>query len=171
VKPTVSAGARDTSRYGPEQHAEATSHISRLLGEGRAVMVQPYLDGVDRDGETGMVFFDGEFSHAFAKAPLLGRGAAAVEGLFAPEKITQRVPTADQLDLAQRVIEATGRHLGSPALLYARVDVLPDADGQPCLLELELTEPSFFLETDPAAPARAASAILGWALRSVDAPE
>ena len=43
--------------------------------------------------------------------------------------------------------------------LYARVDLVPDDDGAPVLLELELTEPSFFLHTDPGAAARAAATI------------
>ncbi|MFV0284861.1 MAG: hypothetical protein ACK5IM_00550, partial [Demequina sp.] len=39
-------------------------------------------------------------------------------------------------------------------LAYARVDLLPSDDG-PVVLELELTEPSLFLGTEPDAPARA----------------
>ena len=37
------------------------------------------------------------------------------------------------------------------------------SDGAPVLLELELTEPSFFLWTDPSAAARVARAVRGWA--------
>ncbi|GMA35516.1 hypothetical protein [Demequina litorisediminis] len=40
-------------------------------------------------------------------------------------------------------------------LAYARVDLLPTDDG-PVVLELEPTEPSLFLGTEPDAPARAA---------------
>ncbi len=43
------------------------------------------------------------------------------------------------------------------SLAYARVDLLPTPDG-PVVLELELTEPSLFLQLDPQAPARAAAA-------------
>ena len=32
--------------------------------------------------------------------------------------------------------------------MYARVDLVPGADGSPTLLELELTEPSMFLIDD-----------------------
>jgi hypothetical protein len=46
---------------------------------------------------------------------------------------------------------------------YSRVDLLTDADGAPRILELELTEPSMFLWTDPAAPARVAAAVARWA--------
>ena len=38
---------------------------------------------------------------------------------------------------------------------YARVDLLPGADG-PVVLEVELTEPSRFLECSPGSAARAA---------------
>ena len=31
--------------------------------------------------------------------------------------------------------------------LYARVDLVPDVNGQPLVIELELTEPSLFLAT------------------------
>jgi hypothetical protein len=43
--------------------------------------------------------------------------------------------------------------------LYARVDLIPDRDGSPVLLELELTEPSLFLLHDDNAAGRLASAI------------
>jgi hypothetical protein len=42
--------------------------------------------------------------------------------------------------------------------LYARVDMVVNANGVPELMELELTEPSLFLHLDDEAPARAAMA-------------
>ena len=39
-------------------------------------------------------------------------------------------------------------------LTYARVDLVRAADGSPCLLELELTEPSLFFLHDEAAAER-----------------
>ena len=45
-------------------------------------------DAVDRDGETALMFFDGEFSHAIRKAPLLFRDQGPTRALFAPEKIS-----------------------------------------------------------------------------------
>jgi hypothetical protein len=43
--------------------------------------------------------------------------------------------------------------------LYARVDVVPAEDGTPRLLELELCEPSLFLDHDEDAADRLAAAI------------
>jgi hypothetical protein len=48
-------------------------------------------------------------------------------------------------------------HIGTP--LYARVDLLAGPDGEPMLIELELTEPSLFLEHGPHAPGAFAAAI------------
>jgi len=44
-----------------------------------------------------------------------------------------------------------------PRTAYARIDLLPGPEG-PLVLEVELTEPSLFLQCDPGAPARAAAA-------------
>ena len=153
VKPCVSAGSKDTVRHSAANATAAVDHAAALLAQGRSVMVQPYLDAVDELGETGMLFFAGSYSHAFRKAALLAPDGAPPEGLFAPERITDRHPAADELRLAAQVLAAT-REVIDDELLYARVDVLRDADGAPMLLELELVEP-----TEQGAPDRAARAI------------
>ena len=48
---------------------------------------------------------------------------------------------------------------GTRRLLYARVDLIPGPDGDPVLVELELTEPSLFLGYADGAPDRLATAI------------
>jgi glutathione synthase/RimK-type ligase-like ATP-grasp enzyme len=160
VKPAVSCGSRDTVRYHTgDPLDEAEAHVRRLLVEQRTVMVQPYLDAVDTVGETALLFFDGEFSHAIRKGPLLARGVEGdkVEGLFVQEQIDPREPTARELEVATRVVACIPG--GLDRVLYARVDLIPDADGEPLLLELELTEPSLFLSHDAGAADRLAAAI------------
>jgi O-ureido-D-serine cyclo-ligase len=44
-------------------------------------------------------------------------------------------------------------------LAYARIDLLRDEDGKPCLLELELTEPSLFFNYADGAAERFVSAL------------
>ena len=127
--------------------------------DGRAVLVQPYLDGVDTQGETGVVVLDGEVSHAFRKGQILHPGTEATAGLYAEEDITATTATAEQLALAHRVTAFLAhRFPGSTPLMYARVDTVPGPDGRPLLLELELSEPSLWLVADPAAPSRWAQA-------------
>ncbi len=48
---------------------------------------------------------------------------------------------------------------GTEPLLYARVDLIDDTQGNPVVLELELVEPSVFLVTCPSAATRFAEAI------------
>jgi hypothetical protein len=156
VKPAVGAGARDTRRHARAARAEILAHIAPLLEAGRSVMLQPYQQRVDREGETALIFIDGRFSHAIRKGPLLPRSAPATGGLFAPEHITVRAAMADELQVAERLLV----RLPFGRLLYARVDLVRDGAGAPCLLELELTEPSLYLAHAEGAAQRFTAAAL-----------
>lgn len=159
LKPSVSAGSRDTGVYRLDDPAEsrlAHAHAGRLLGQGRAVMVQPYLAAVDTVGETALLYIGGAFSHAVAKAAMLDGPHTGDIGLFRPEKIDARTPSPEERATADAVLDAAG----ATDLLYARVDLVPGADGRPRLIELELTEPSLFLPYSDGAPERLAEAIV-----------
>ena len=167
IKPSVGAGSLDVERFelaDATERAAARAHAERLLGEGRTVMVQPYLESVDRAGEAGLVLLHGEHSHSITKGPMLGGGREPVAGLYKSETIDARVPSAVEMDLARRTIAALP--FDRSELLYARVDMLADEAGQPIIIELELTEPSLFLATAPGAEERFAAAILDAAQRS-----
>ena len=158
VKPTVSANSRDTERHARTRVEPAVAQARRLLDAERSVLLQPYLDSVDRDGETSLIYFAGKFSHAIRKAPMLppGVGGPPTIGLIIPERITPLVPGADELRVAEKALAA----LSFETPLYARVDLIRDARGAPTLLELELTEPSLFLVHAPGAAERFAAAVL-----------
>jgi len=157
VKPCIGAGSRDAQRHRRDDRAAAVAHLRRLLDAGRSVLLQPYLDRVDADGETALLFFEGTFSHAIRKGPLLRRDEGPTRALFAPEHIQSRTPGADERVLAQRTLEAIP--FAGP-LLYARIDLLRDAQGRPVVLELELAEPSLFFASAPASVERFAAAVL-----------
>lgn len=161
IKPSVSSGSRDTGRYGPGDAVQAADHVRRLQAAGRLVLIQPYLGAVDAYGETALLFFADPatgrlvYSHAIRKGPLLtGPHVDGVDELYKAEDITTRTPTAAELAVGEAVVATL-----PDGLVYARVDLIPDADGNPHLIELELTEPSVFLEHDPAAADRLAAAI------------
>ncbi len=159
VKPAVSAGSRGTLRLGPEDAAASRAHAGSLLDDGRSVLVQPYLADVDTAGETAVVLLGGEFSHAMRKGPLLERGAGLVEGLYAQEEMTPRDPSEAELRVADQAMAAVASVVPGRTT-YARVDLLPTADG-PLVLEVELAEPSLFLDHVPGSAERAADAVLG----------
>lgn len=158
VKPTVSAGARDTAAY--DGGADATAHVQRLLAAGRPVMVQPYLPQVEVLGETSVLCFEGEVSHAASKSALLQVGAGVRNDIDSRAFVTPAEPTRAQVDLAKAALAVVGQ-----PLLYARVDLVPGPEG-PLLLELELTEPSLFLRHAEGATARFAAAVRRRADRS-----
>src|SRR3954454_3369776 len=70
VKPAISAGSRDTARYGPGEEDRARAHVDGLTAAGRTAMVQPYVASVEARGETGLVFFAGVFPLAIRKGPI-----------------------------------------------------------------------------------------------------
>ncbi|HEX9258272.1 MAG TPA: hypothetical protein VF855_01965 [Acidimicrobiales bacterium] len=159
VKPVVGAGSIDAERFEPEHYPAAVAHAERLLAQGRAAMVQPYLHSVDTYGETALLFFGGVYSHAIRKGPILRTGGVELVdgGLFAAESITPREPTADERNVAGLALAAVPG--GRERLLYVRVDLVLADDGQPVVLELEAAEPSVFLDHAPHAAERFVASI------------
>ena len=155
VKPAVGSGSRDAQRYARAAVPAMRAHISRLLAERRSVLLQPYLERVDEQGETALIYFNGEFSHAIRKGAVLRRGQGPMRALFAPENITARSPAPDELKLGARVLA----RLPFATLLYARIDLVRDGSGAPCVLELELAEPSLYLAYSTHAAPRLATAV------------
>jgi hypothetical protein len=165
VKPNVSAGARDTGRFGERAHALAQTLIERIQDSGRVALVQPYLSAVDARGETALVYFHGTLSHVLRKRALLapdevaptakdGLGEAAA---MAQDLVVAATADAAELALAEQLLAEVEARFGRP--LYARVDLVPGPDGEPLLLELEVAEPVLFLAAMPGAAERFAAAI------------
>jgi O-ureido-D-serine cyclo-ligase len=155
IKPAVGAGSRDARRHRRDAVTTMHAHAQYLLDASRSVLLQPYLPLVDSAGETALMYFDGIYSHAIRKGPLLRPDEDATRALFAAEHIQPRTPDADERALADRVIATLPLLVDAEfPLAYARVDLIRAADGTPCVLELELAEPSLFLATDDGAAQR-----------------
>jgi hypothetical protein len=152
VKPTVSGGGFQTARYRAGEHREAQNHIGHLLAGGRDVMVQPYQEAVDAEGEGALIFLAGRFSHAVRKGPLLRRDVGPLSGLLEFEEISALEPTPAQLTTARAALAAAEARLGPTT--YARVDLVPLDDATPAVLELELLDPALFFEVHPRAATR-----------------
>ena len=154
VKPAVGAGSGHTGRFAVDDPA-AGRLAQRLLDAGQAVMVQPYLETVEQIGETSVIHLGGAFSHAITKGALLtthGERGAFDHHEYV-EEISPAGANAVQHEVAEQVLAgvaaAVAERSGAARVLsYARVDLLPGPDG-PLLLEVELTEPSLFLQHAP----------------------
>ncbi len=159
VKPAVSAGSRGAAVFDDVRHDAARAHVAALQADGRDVLLQPYLHAVDsEEAETALVFLDGELSHAMRKGPLLALDRPPVRTGWAPETMRRREPAEDVAALGRRAHALVVERFGCP--LYARVDVLRDRDGAPAVLELELVEPSLFLDHAPGTAQALAGAII-----------
>jgi hypothetical protein len=167
VKPNVSAGARNTGRFGVALAEEARALVERIHASGRTALVQPYQRSVDSHGETALVFIAGELSHELHKRPVLAPDEVApvIEGPLAVARamldenlVVARAAADDERTLARAIIAEVSERFGVP--LYARVDMIREDGGRPVLLELELIEPRLYFEQAPGAAGRFAAAVL-----------
>jgi glutathione synthase/RimK-type ligase-like ATP-grasp enzyme len=147
AKPTVSAGARGALRVataGPEAQTRLRAHLTRLLENGDALL-QPLAESVLTRGETSLVFFGEQFSHAVRKVPAQGEYRIHEHHGGTVEAHT---PTEAELAAARAALAA------APAeTVYGRVDLVELPDG-PAVMELELIEPELFLRCAEGATAR-----------------
>lgn len=157
VKPTVSAGSNDTARFVDDPEA-ARVFAKAILNSDRTVMVQPYESAIDEMGETGLLFFSGQFSHAFCKSAIFRNGDATHNGLYVEEEISPRQPSTHEIDLGDRVLQMVKDRFGTMPT-YARVDMVSTPDGSASIMEVELIEPSLFLHVDERAAVNAARAL------------
>ena len=144
VKPRVSGGAHKTLRL---------SRGEAMVGapEGPA-MIQPYLPSIETEGETSLLFFGGKLSHVVNKRPVPGEFRVQVQ--YGGGYVALAEPPAGALALAEQTLAAIGEDL-----LYARIDMAPDADGGWRLMEAELIEPDFYLASAPEGGTRFAEAV------------
>ena len=134
IKPPVSASAVGAHRLGPADDLPAESR-------GRAMIIQPFIEEISCTGEFSLMLFDSEFSHSVVKRPKAGdfRVQEYLGGVTVPSP-----PPPGAVELAQLALAA------APAeAAYARVDIVPDDEGVLRIMELELIEPSLFLEHAP----------------------
>ncbi len=168
IKPTVSAGGRDTGRFAPPAHDQARALLASIQAAGKTAMVQPFVPTVEAAGETAVVCLDGEPSHVLRKlavlradevAPVRDDALGAAEVMYDPGLVTAGEATEDELSLARAIVAHVAERFGYMPL-YARVDMLLGHEGEPLLLELEAVEPNLYLDQVEGADERLADAIV-----------
>ena len=144
VKPPVSAAAYGTHRLGPGDAVPADV-------AGRPMMIQPFLKSVMDEGEYSLIYFDGGFSHSIVKQ------ARAGDYRVQPHLGGTEVPCAPPAG-SRRLSESALAAAPEPPA-YARVDLIRLDDGELAVIELELIEPSLWLEHAPDQGASFAAAV------------
>lgn len=155
LKPNVSAASADTGLFEAGDPA-GVRLAEQILAAGKVVMIQPAIESVGRVGERSLIYFGDEFVHAIGKGPLLALGGG-LRGEQYQESIVKAHAPDDERALGRQALAVverifTDRGLAHVCpLLYARVDIARDAQDRPLLMELELFEPSYFLDLAPGA--------------------
>lgn len=151
VKPTVGAGASGIYRL-----TEASQRDSVLKEyQARAFMAQALVASIPAEGESSLIYFDGELSHAVQKIP--GANDFRVQEDFGGSVIPM-TPEPGMLEVGAKVLATLNE---TPS--YARVDLARapvDSLADFWLMEVELIEPSLFLSTSPGAIERFVDALL-----------
>ena len=134
IKPPISASATGTFRLGPADPAPPAAL-------GHPTIVQPFLPSVTEEGEYSLMLFDGAFSHAVVKRPRAGD--YRVQPHLGGREQACAAP-AGSVAIAEAALSAAP---GDCA--YARVDLVRGLDGELKVIELELIEPSLWLQHAP----------------------
>ena len=151
MKPTISADGFSTERTTAAGAAADQPLLDAMLKRSD-VMVQPLVPEIRAQGELSLMFFGGTFSHAVSKRPTGGEF-----------RVQERLGGIISLsDVAPSIVERAEALLKSaaPRSLYARVDVV-ETPKRLVLMEIELVEPSLFLQHSPESADAFAGAIIG----------
>lgn len=147
IKPTISGGAWHTLSGNADDAAFAQAVA--CLPDELDYLVQPFVSEIVGAGEWSLLYFAGEYSHAVIKRPARGDWRVQDEHGGSVASIQ---PDAALLDAAEAALAAVAA-LGYDKLAYARVDGVV-SDGRFLVMELELLEPSLFLDAQPQAAER-----------------
>lgn len=150
MKPTVSTNAANTWVLDRPVDRQTVAELQQTFMD-REYVVQRFIQNVRTDGEYSLFYLGGLCSHAIRKVPRRGDFRVQEEHGSTIMAVT---PEPRLLDSANRVMS-----LVRPEPVYGRVDFVRDADGTFRVMELELVEPSLYLRTNAAAPARFARAL------------
>ena len=150
IKPVVSTNATHTYLLDRDRAAEMKDDLATIFDE-RPFVIQAFVASVQHEGEYSLFFFDRQYSHSVRKVP--ADADFRVQEQFGAD-VADAEPGPDVLAAAKGVIA-----LVDPPPVYARVDMVRGAGGEPLLMELELIEPSMYLRKSPHAAARFAGAL------------
>lgn len=105
------------------------------------MMVQPFVESLQTEGEMSLVYFDKIYSHAVKKVPQNDFRLFDMKDIIV-ERLT---PPAEYKTLGDRIMNWVRGDLA-----YARIDLVLYS-GKPVVMELELLEPTLFLNEQSAA--------------------
>lgn len=145
IKPNISANADNTFRLTRDKLNINLGQLEKIFST-REFMVQPFLKNIIDEGEYSLFFFNGKFSHSVLKKPKDNDFRVQEEhgGNIQPFKVSSEL-----ILIAENIIKKL-----STIPLYGRVDLVRTKENEFALIELELIEPSLYLNKDNQSPLR-----------------
>lgn len=143
IKPNISASADNTYRLNKDTLITSFDILENTFSK-REFMIQPFIKNIIEEGEYSLFFFNGRYSHSVLKIPKDNDFRVQEEhgGNIQPVTASELI-----VNSAQNIINKL------PTIpLYARVDLVRVNNNQFALMELELIEPSLYLNKDSEAP-------------------
>lgn len=142
IKPAVGGAARHTYRFKTETIHEIAEIYRQLIRE-EAMLVQQYQPSITERGEVAFMVMNGQFTHAVLKRAK--PGDFRVQDDFGGT-LHDYSPTREEIELAEATVNRCPEFP-----LYARIDVMWDSEGRPCVSELEVIEPELWFRRAPGA--------------------
>lgn len=158
LKPAVGSGARGTGRYtatkAPSRQA-AILHAQSELSAGHSVMVQRYLEEIDRQGEISLIYLNGLASYKVEKQAMLHHHDEVRQELR--EEVVHIAQASEEEwrwgeQIRQAIHSYIRDRLGrDELLLYNRVDLVRADKGSGSefyVMEVSLIDASLYLSQD-----------------------
>lgn len=153
IKPLISANADNTFRIRKTSLHDLTGTLNAIFKE-RNYLVQPFMPNILKEGEYSLMFFGGKYSHALLKKPKPGDFRVQEEHGGILHSINADSSLINSAQEVMNVMEETP--------LYARVDLVRNAEDKFVVMEVELIEPSLYFNMDPNSAERFARVVDGW---------
>ena len=150
IKPAISASAYKTFKI-LEETVNSNEKLFKELLNQRDMLVQPFINTIEKFGEASLMVIDGKFTHAILKKAK--PGDFRVQDDF-DGTVHDYVPTKKEIEFAEMAIE---KCKAKP--LYGRVDIMWDNEKNVYLSELEIIEPELWLRNYPKSAESIAEAV------------
>ena len=150
VKPAFSAGSYQTEAF-LATDLDSVNEKYKSIALQKDLLLQEFMPEIQTLGETSLIFFNRQFSHAVNKKPAAGDFRIQVQFGGKYELIN---PNRELITQAQNIVNTFPN-----SLLYARVDGIV-IDNNLHLMEVECIEPDLYFNLSEGARQRFVAAIL-----------
>ncbi|EFA82209.1 hypothetical protein PPL_04632 [Heterostelium album PN500] len=141
LKPCVGASSYGTYQFTLDNWSDYQQEFSNLV-KVSDMIIQPFVETIQSDGETSFIFFNKKFSHSIVKHP--SKDDFRVQENYGGTYEKNKNLTQDEIDIAQSIMDYVGK---KGKILYTRIDMLR-YNNRLCLSECELFEPTLYFMND-----------------------